>query len=107
MEDVKMCQLILLVKLMDRIPQKEDTFQIHTLKMFVFYGLNVENDILNSAEMLSGKSVLSQLGIVWTLGYMDRILDQNFGQDCEIIQTQFQESVAREMESFVVSVKGF
>ena len=38
---------------------------------------------------------------------MDRILNYSFGQDYGIIQTQIQEPVASEMDSFAILVKDF
>ena len=74
-------------------PTKQETFWMHVLKTLVPYGLNIENGVLNNAAMQGGKSVFSQLGIVWLLDYMDRILDSSHRKDYDIIQTHMQDPV--------------
>ena len=43
----------------DSDPAIRETFWMHTLKALAPYGSNGENDILNSAAMLAGKSFFS------------------------------------------------
>ena len=61
-------------------PKKRETFWMHALEPLPPYGLNVDNDILNSVVMFGGKNFFSWLGVVWIsdyrIGYWTRVSDK-------------------------------